>query len=149
MPAETEKQTEAGWWGERERERSLLIRSERTSQDGENDSNLTERLFSKTNRRINKWNDETFDDVFLINHHLTHTVDSVCSGLIVCAESEIKVWIWKLTRSPDQWLCFESNPQTHEAVHHLIKLNLSLKNGQYVDPTLRGACGEVRSSLFT
>lgn len=69
---------------ERERERSLLIRSERTSQDGENDSNLTERLFSKTNRRINKWNDETFDDVFLINHHLTHTVDSVCSGLIVC-----------------------------------------------------------------
>lgn len=69
---------------ERERERSLLIRSERTSQDGENDSNLTERLFSKTNRRINKWNDETFDDVFLINHHLTHTVDGVCSGLIVC-----------------------------------------------------------------
>lgn len=75
MPAETEKQTEAGWW------RDGL---ERTSQDGENDSNLTERLFSKTNRRINKWNDETFDDVFLINHHLTHTVDGVCSGLIVC-----------------------------------------------------------------
>ena len=122
MPAETEKQTEAGWWREGERERERERQRERESasadsQDGENNSNLTEHLFSKTNRRINKWVDEAFDDVFLINHHLTHTVESVCSGLIVCAESEIEVWIWKLTRSPDQWLWFESNPQIHEAVH--------------------------------
>ena len=145
MPAETEtnrnKQKQAD--GEREREREREIRSDAfRAMKSRWCKQLQFNWALVFLKQINKWNDEAFDDVCLINHHLTHTVDGVCRGLIVCVCRHT----WKLTHCPDQWLFFESNLQTHVTFHYLITRTWTVCRSNSQRPSEEKHCGEVRSS---